>query len=483
MNKTTITTPYDLTAVVLAGGRSLRMGVDKTQMLLDGRSLLARAIEAVYPLAAQTILVTNRPDEVIREQLPDDVLIVTDEVAYQGPLGGIVSACVHAKHPWLLTIAADMPWINSDVVRYLWDKREGSDVVIPVGPRGPEPLLALYRKEVVEPKGRAVLASGRRRIVAMFDELRVNEVARADLEKLDPSLASFFNINTRADFAKAQSETPLTSAIEPHQFGSDESARHKQERVRLQFIHDTLRKLPVEAPITIHLGDVEVATVQATPSNIDDLAIGFLVSEGLLTDREKLKGVDIDAKRGAVYVSSDEVIPDDLVHRTRYVTSGCGKGITFSSIGHARNITPIQSSLTIDVRELYEWMAQLATKSIEYHEHGGCHSCGLVIDHTLVLSREDIGRHNAVDKVVGHAWLDRMDLSNAVLLSSGRISYEMVVKAAKSHIPIIASRSATTDLAVEIANELYITLAGYVRGRKVMVYTHTDRIVEGERDG
>jgi len=478
----TPTKVHNLTAVVLAGGRSMRMGVDKTQMLLGGQPLLVRAVEAVYPLAQQTIVVTNRPDEIPLDQLPDDVLVTTDEIAYQGPLGGLITACTHAQNEWILTCAADMPWVNETVVDYLQRHRDDADIVIPVGPQGPEPLLALYRVGAIEPVGRSVLASGRRRIVAMFDDLRVKEIPRSDLEAIDPGLSSFFNINTQADYAKAQSKARVSSKAEIDETKradvADSVQMRKQGKVRLMTAKEAGRKMPSETPITIHLNGVEVATVQATATDTEDMAIGFLLAEGLLHTRSLLESVDIDAKRGLVYVTSKEEVPLDLIHDTRYVTSGCGKGITFSSLGHARNITPVESDLRIEVGDLHAWMSQLAARSAEYRERGGCHSCGLVVQDELVLVREDIGRHNAVDKLLGHAWLEGIDTTDALLLSSGRVSYEMIVKAAKSRIPFVASRSAATDLAAEIANELNITLTGYVRGGKAIVYTGPERLTE-----
>jgi len=452
----------------------MRMGVDKTQMELGGQSLLVRAVEAVYPLAEHTIVVTNRPEDVVSQHLPSAVSVITDEIAYQGPLGGLVSACAQAKTGWILTIAADMPWVSPAVVDYLWQRRNGADVVIPIGPQGPEPLLALYRVEAVEPAGRAVLESGRRRIVAMFDSLAVTEVAREELTGIDPGLASFFNINTQADYQKALSHVRTSTDVEL----TEATQEKREDAIRLMTSTEAGRKMPSEAPITLYLGTIEIATIQATPSDIADMAVGFLVAEGLLSDRALLEHIDVDTKRGVVYVSSKEGVPGDMIHRTRYVTSGCGKGITFSSLAHARGIEPVTCTLTVKVADLHAWMRQLTARSTEYREHGGCHSCGLVVNGELILVREDIGRHNAVDKLLGHAWLEGIDTANAVLLASGRTSYEMVVKAARSRVPIVASRTAATDLASEIAEGLAMTLVGYVRGGKAIAYTHPERLIE-----
>jgi FdhD protein len=234
--------------------------------------------------------------------------------------------------------------------------------------------------------------------------------------------------------------------------------------------------MPSERPVTIHLNDVEVATVQATPSDLEELAAGFLHAEGLLTRRDALEGIDVDAKRGFVWVSSAETVPGDLAERERYVTSGCGKGVTFASVGHARGLDPVTSRRSIDPGEVYDAVRALADAATMYRDTGGMHAAGLWIDERLAIAREDVGRHNAVDKVLGRAWLDGVDPASGLLVATGRISYEMAVKAAKARLPLVASRSAVTDLAAELGDRLGITLIGYARGGKLTVYTHPERV-------
>jgi FdhD protein len=452
-----------ITAAVLAGGRSMRMGVDKTLLDVDGRPLVLRVIDAVTEACDEVVVVTNRPEAIVEAGVAEDIPVLTDEVAYQGPLGGLATAMASARNEWVLAVAADMPHLSADVIRVLWNAREGADVVVPVSERGPEPLLALYRVEACLPAAREVLGTGRRRLVAMFPRLRVAELPEEALRQVDPDLRSLVNVNTPADLAEARDVAA--------------GSIHEDREMRVTVTTVPPRAMPSERAVTLYMNDVEVATVQATPNHLEEMAVGFLLSEGLLADRNVFGHVEADPKRGLVYVTTQETVPDDMVFRTRYVTSGCGKGVTFSSLGHARALEHVTSDLRVDSGLLYGLIGEMSKMASAYRDTGGMHACALSQRGTICVVREDVGRHNAVDKVVGQAWLDRIPTEDGVLLSTGRISYEMAVKAAKSKVAIVVSRSAVTDLAAQIADELGITLVGYARGGRLTVYTHPERVV------
>lgn len=460
-------TRLPVTAAVLAGGRSLRMGVDKTLLSLDGHTLVARVCDAVGEVCQRTIVVTNRPEALDDAGLGDGVEIIRDEVAYQGPLGGLVTALATVDSEWVFAVAADMPHVEPQLVRALWAARGDGDVVVPLTDKGPEPLLALYRVSACLGPARDVLANGRRRLVALFPQVKVVEVPVEQLRAADPDLRSLLNVNTPADLAEARETVPERPSKKRHLEVMEVATRRP-------------RTLPSEAPVTIHLNDVEVATVQATPRDLEELAVGFLLSEGLLADRSAFLRVDVDLRRGMVWVTSAEKVPADLAQRTRYMTSGCGKGVTFASVGHARGLAPVESALTVTAGEVYLLVRELGDAAVMYRDSGGMHAAGLGRDGELLVAREDVGRHNAIDKVLGRAWLDNIGTEGAVLVATGRISYEMAVKAAKARVAIAASRSAVTDLAADLADGLGITLVGYVRGGKLTVYTHPERVLTTE---
>lgn len=444
----------------------MRMGVDKTLLPVDGEPLVARVAEAVGALCEHVVVVTNRPEALEAASLPDGVRVLQDEVAYQGPLGGLATALDAAEDDWVLAVAADMPWLKADVVRLLWESRDGAQVVIPLTEKGSEPLLALYHRDCL-PVARKVLESGRRRVVAILPSLKVVEVPLAEVLTVDPELASFVNVNTPEDLSDVRD-------------GSAPVPRHDDTAgLRVSVVEVGTRRprgMPSERAVTIDMNGVEVATIQATPDDLEEMAIGFLVSEGLLTDREAFLGTDVDAKRGLVYVRSNEPVPDDLVYRRRYITAGCGKGVTFASLGHTLGLEAVRSTDVVHSDALYDMMGQMSRQSVAYRDTGGMHACALGRDGQVQLVREDVGRHNAVDKVLGRAWLDRIPVEGAVLLTTGRISYEMAVKAAKARVPVVVSRTAVTDLAAEVAETVGVTLVGYARGGKLVIYTRPERV-------
>jgi len=459
-----------VTAAVLAGGRSQRMGVDKTLLLFDGEPLVRRVAETAALICHHVVVVTNRPDTIRQAGLPAPVQVLTDEVAYQGPLGGLVTALAQSTDEWVLALAADMPWLEPSVIRALWEARDGAQIVVPVGEKGPEPLLALYHTSCL-PEARRVLASGRRRLMALVPAVKTVEVPLEMFREVDPGLKSIVNINTPDEL------------LESRDLSSGES---KPPAPRVSIIDvgaRTSRGMPSERPITVFLNDGEIATMQSTPEDLADLGVGFLLSEGFISDRDALEGVDVDHKRGLVYVRSREEAPPDVAERKRYVTSGCGKGITFASVGHARGIQHVESDVTVDSEDIYGLMGQLARAASAYRDTGGMHACGIGRGQELLLVREDVGRHNALDKLFGRIWLDGVDTRDTVLLTTGRISYEMAVKAAKAGVPVVVSRTAVTDLAVEIADRAGLTLVGYARGGKLVVYTHPRRIRVPEGEG
>lgn len=232
-------------------------------------------------------------------------------------------------------------------------------------------------------------------------------------------------------------------------------------------------RMPVERSVTIHLNGEEVVTIQCGFEHLDELAVGFLVSEGLLTTDDEIQDLKIDREKGLIWVQTpgSKEIARRLVGK-RFVTSGCGKGFTFSSVGDAIGIERLAGGVVIPAGRLTDLMKTFLTES----RRAGMHASALADSEGIVFVRQDIGRHNTLDMLLGRLFLDRRSTDGLLILTTGRVSYEMVVKAAKARIALVASRTAATDLAVDLAKSLGVEVVGYVRGPRMLVYTSGARL-------
>ena len=233
-----------------------------------------------------------------------------------------------------------------------------------------------------------------------------------------------------------------------------------------------------ELPLTIMLNGRELVTLLCSPANLKYLAIGFLLSEGLLRGRNDIKSIIDDEQRGIVRVETvaDLNGEEEQVFK-RIITPGCGRGAAFYSSADAVGMREVKSELQVNGAEILELMTLFHHLSETYRSTGGVHSAALCDNKTLNIFSEDIGRHNAIDKIFGQCIWEGISTNNQIVLTSGRISSEIVIKIARNNIPVLASKSAPTNTAVKLADLLGITLIGFVRGTRMNVYSHHQRIV------
>ena len=244
--------------------------------------------------------------------------------------------------------------------------------------------------------------------------------------------------------------------------------------------NDTEDIVTRELPLTIILNNRELVTLLCSPVNLKYLAVGFLFSEGLLKSRGEIKKIIVDERRGVVRVETEETgeLVRDVLFK-RLITSGCGKGASFYSAADATG-QKVESQLEMSAHEVFTLVGEFQHRSWTYRATGGVHSAALCDTKNILLFSEDIGRHNAIDKIFGECVLKDIPTDDRVVITSGRISSEILLKVAKRNIPMLISKSAPTDLGVKLANDLGVTLLGFVRGKRINAYTNNWRIV---RDG
>jgi FdhD protein len=240
-----------------------------------------------------------------------------------------------------------------------------------------------------------------------------------------------------------------------------------------------------EEPLEIRVGDTPISVTMRTPGYDLDLATGFLFTEGLITNRNQIASVRYEAderQNGANRVRVDLapgiVLDPEASRRNFYTASSCGVcGKASIDAVRVRNIEATNAQCSLDPEVLCRMPDQLREVQQIFSRTGGLHAAGLfTLTGDLLVVREDVGRHNAVDKVIGWALAsDLVPLRDSVLMVSGRGGFEIIQKALVAGIPILASVSAPSDLAVNLAREFGMTLVGFLRGRRFVIYSGSER--------
>lgn len=235
--------------------------------------------------------------------------------------------------------------------------------------------------------------------------------------------------------------------------------------------------IAVEFPLTLQVDGEEFATIVCTPTHLEELIIGFLASEGIIRFKHDIHSFSIDKNRGFAYIDlkKKELITKKQ-HLKRFIGSCCGKSRQFYFQNDARTAKTITSNLKISIEQCSKLMGQMQQESVDFQLTGGLHNAALCDNNGVIVSREDIGRHNAMDKLYGYCMNNSISLKDKVIVVSGRISSEMLLKTAKIGIGVILSKAAPTTLAIKLANDLGITTVGFIRGQRLNIYSHPERI-------
>lgn len=247
----------------------------------------------------------------------------------------------------------------------------------------------------------------------------------------------------------------------------------------------------VEEPLEIKLlvGDSTAAqpisVTMRTPGNDESLALGFLFTEGIIKHGNDVQSIHVaeDPSGNALTVQLKSHVTVDLAKLERhfYTTSSCGVcgKASLEAVQQQCNIELPKTQWKVPSQVLYSLPDSLRNQQANFAQTGGIHGCALFdLDGHFILSAEDVGRHNALDKLIGHgiSSMPTIPLSNHILMLSGRISFELVQKAAMAGIRFIAAVGAPSSLAIDLAEDMGITLVGFLRGERCNIYTHPHRV-------
>jgi FdhD protein len=245
-------------------------------------------------------------------------------------------------------------------------------------------------------------------------------------------------------------------------------------------IAESSAKVIREVPLNVKLDGEAYATIACAGDHLDELAIGFLSSERILAHRDDILKIETAELENSVNVilKSKKEFPETL--KKNIASSGArGKSVNANLLAPLK----VPEEFNISAKVALELMEELLEKSLLHNETHGTHCSALAQKEIIIALREDIGRHNTIDMLGGYALLQKIDLSRAIILTTGRISSEIVYKVWNLGIPLIISHSAPTTKAIELLQKANITLIGYVRGGKMNIYSHERRVkIEDKRN-
>ncbi len=235
-----------------------------------------------------------------------------------------------------------------------------------------------------------------------------------------------------------------------------------------------------EFPVTVKVNGTEAVTMVCSPEYIEDMVIGYLASEDIVKEYSHIEDIWHQEKEGYVHVTASRVNPYfSKFQNKRYLTSCCGmsrSGFVFVNDAlTAKKMNRVRIRLSAE--DCFRLMKEMQQSSDLFHSTGGVHNASLCDRKGIVLSRSDIGRHNALDKIYGYCLKNDIPVGDKVIVFSGRISSEILLKVAKIGCEMILSKSAPTELALQLAENLGITTAGFIRNGSMNIYTCPERII------
>lgn len=449
-------------AVLLAGGRSTRFETDKAFLPWRGLPLYVSQLRKLAALQPDRLWLSTNAEQFFPQVLEGITRLVDDEPDL-GPLGALKTIFSCSQAAFVLVLAVDLPLIETDFLSSLLAAGRG---IVPKSGTRWEPLAALYPREEMLRIIKTRTARGDRKLQDLLDEAEAAGLI-APLPITDETSRFFSNLNRPEDLAAIE-KGKCDEAVLLHRFRLEDGFLSETDRVAS------------EEPLEIRVNGMSVAVTMRTPGHDDELATGFLFTESLITSADEI----------AEIVHCPEVDPDgigntldvrllsepDLSGLTRHVFTSsscgvCGKATIASVFQH---FPPVGPSFFPDADLLLSLPAKLREAQETFDRTGGLHASALFdSEGELLLLREDVGRHNALDKVIGHALRSGISLAGVILLVSGRISFELMQKSLAARIPVVAGISAPSSLAVKLARDSGQVLVGFLRERGFNVYAGT----------
>jgi len=246
--------------------------------------------------------------------------------------------------------------------------------------------------------------------------------------------------------------------------------------------HGAVRDVPIagEHPLTLYVDKQEILTLMTLGAAPEALAIGYLRNQRLVHKLDDIVAVQVDWETNSVAVKTRHGLAD-LAAKTakRTKTSGCGQGTVFGDLMEDIDNVTLPADATLTQATLYDLLDKVRVHETIYKQAGAVHGCALAVNRgaqvDILMFVEDVGRHNAVDAIAGQMWLDGEDGADKIFYTTGRLTSEMVIKAAQMGIPFLVSRSGLTQMGYEIAQKVRMTMIGRATNRHYLLFTGAER--------
>ena len=235
-------------------------------------------------------------------------------------------------------------------------------------------------------------------------------------------------------------------------------------------------KIIQERALTIFLNSQEIVTLMSIGDHPKYLSVGYLLNQNMLKLTDKIKSIEYDSDIGVIVLRTKRQTNYEKILRKKITTSGCAQGTIFGDIYEEIQKTKIKSSVKISTKFIYQISKKINLTPSLYLKAGAVHGCVIVKNDKPIIYMEDVGRHNAVDKITGYMFLNNIKTNDKIFYTTGRLTSEMVIKTVKMKIPILISRSGFTSWGVELAEKTNLTLIGRAKGKRFTVLSGIHRI-------
>ncbi|MFW6189778.1 MAG: formate dehydrogenase accessory sulfurtransferase FdhD [Planctomycetota bacterium] len=447
-------------AFLLCGGESRRLGFPKEMIRADGAPLAVALVRRLQSVFERVSVVTNHP-AYLDTWL--DVPLWRDEYPGLGPLAGVHAGLRQVKGEGGFFLGCDMPFLRERHLRRVAQAAAEAPATVARTNGGAEPLCGVYATELL-PELEERLRAG--------EELSTQEfLHQVDADYVDFGSSEerlFRDVDRPEDLAALRREF---EEVEPLPV-----ARHGTTRIGGETLQED--SVAVERAFDFRLNGVRMATVQCLPGDLRPLVVGFLSYLGLIDEPARVGGIDVDYE--AARISARAEIADEDIQKAfqLQISSSCGAGIYGPPLSDLE-APGRRPEFRVSADRILEVVHRLRAMAPAFGRTGGTHQAAFSDPDRILQFAEDVGRHNAIDKVVGYCLIDGTDASRGFLAATGRLNAQMMIKALRQGIPVVASRSAATTGALEIAEDHGLTVVGFARGHRVNVYTHPERIAEG----